>query len=237
MATLYKAALLSTILLSGCATTQQTSDVNDPLEGYNRAMYGFNTTVDKALIKPAAQVYDAVLPEPISWGVSNFFNNISEVSVIVNDLLQFKFDQAADDFGRFALNSTVGFAGIFDVAGHAGYKGHNEDFGQTLGYWGVGPGPYLVLPLFGPSNVRDTFGIAGDILTNPAFDIDHTATRNEFALLGLIDKRANLLAASKVLDQAADDEYSYVRSAYIQRRQNLVFDGAPPEEEFDVFED
>jgi len=233
-----KAGLISAILLlSGCATTQTAEGVNDPFEGYNRAMYSFNDVMDRAVIKPVAKVYDTVLPEPISWGVSNFFSNLTEITVILNDLLQLKFGQAFDDMGRFALNSTVGIAGIFDVAGHAGHKKNDEDFGQTLGFWGVEPGPYVVLPLFGPRNVRDSFGLIGDTYTHPVTYIDHVPTRNQIVATGLVDKRANLLGVEKVLDEAALDEYSYVRDAYTQRRQNLVYDGNPPEEDFDVFTD
>jgi phospholipid-binding lipoprotein MlaA len=225
------------VMLSGCATTQQIDGVNDPYENYNRTMYGFNKTLDKSIIKPAAQVYDAVLPDPISWGISNFFSNLLEVRVVINDLLQFKFEQAADDFGRIALNTTVGFGGIFDVAGHAGHTANDEDFGQTLGVWGVEPGPYLVLPLFGPRNVRDTAGLVGDIYTHPVTYMKDAGTRNAFFLVGLLDKRAALLGIDKVLDEAATDEYSYVRDAYTQQRLNLVYDGNPPEEDFDVFSD
>ena len=235
---LLKTSLLSSILLlSACATTNSSVEANDPFEGYNRAVYAFNTTVDKAIIKPVAKGYDAVLPDPIQMGVSNFFSNLNEITVILNDLLQLKFGQAVDDTGRFLLNSTVGFAGIFDVAGHAGHTGHDEDFGQTLGVWGVEPGAYTVLPFFGPRNVRDSFGLVGDILTDPVTYVDDVGARNALTALKVIDSRANLLGVQKVLDEAAMDEYSYVRDAYIQRRQNLVYDGNPPEEDFDVFED
>lgn len=233
---LFRAGLLAAIvLLSGCATTS--GGANDPLEGYNRAMYSFNDTLDKVIIKPAAQGYDAVLPDPIQKGVSNFFSNLNEITVILNDLLQLKFGQAFHDTGRFVLNSTVGFAGIFDVAGYAGYEKHDEDFGQTLGVWGVEPGAYVVLPFFGPRNVRDSFGLVADIYTDPVTYVDDTSARNALVALQVIDARANLLGVQNVLEEAALDKYSYVRDAYIQRRQNLVYDGNPPEEDFDVFED
>jgi phospholipid-binding lipoprotein MlaA len=224
------------LFLSGCATTSQS---NDPLEGYNRAMYSFNDFADRAVIKPVAKVYDAVTPDPISHGISNFFSNLNEITVILNDLLQFKFNQAAHDTGRFLLNSTVGFAGIFDVAGYAGHTKNDEDFGQTLGAWGVQPGAYVVLPFFGPRTVRDSFGLVADIYTDPVVYIDDVATRNAVAATRIVDNRATLLSAEKVLDEAAIDEYSFVRDAYLQRRQNLVYDGNPPEEydDFDVFSD
>ncbi|MDB2704983.1 VacJ family lipoprotein [Pseudomonadota bacterium] len=233
-----KIILISALaILSGCATTHQVDGVNDPYESYNRTMYSFNKTLDKAIIKPAAQVYDAVLPDPISWGISNFFSNLLEVKVVLNDLLQFKFEQAADDFGRLALNTTVGFGGIFDIAGHAGHTANDEDFGQTLGVWGVEPGPYLVLPLFGPRNIRDTVGLVGDTYSHPVTYLKDAGARNAFVTANLLDKRATALGIDNVLNEATADEYSYVRDAYTQRRLNLVYDGNPPEEDFDVFSD
>ena len=224
--------------LSGCASTY--NNPQDPYEGYNRAMYKFNDTLDKAVIKPVAQGYDAVVPEPISWGISNFFSNLNEITVIINDLLQGKFQQAAHDAGRFGLNSTVGVFGIFDVAGHAGYKKNNEDFGQTLGVWGAEPGAYVVLPLFGPRTVRDSFGLVGDMFTDPVMYVEGDDARLALAGTRLIDSRAKLLGASKVVSEASDDEYAYIRDAYLQRREYLVHDGNPPnaeDEDFDLFDD
>ena len=233
LTSIFRVGLLACLLIvSGCATT---NNPNDPLEGYNRVMYKINSSADSAIFKPAAKVYDAILPDPISHGVSNFFSNLNEITVIINDLLQFKFGQAMDDLGRFGLNTTVGIGGLFDVAGHAGYEKHNEDFGQTLGVWGVESGPYVVLPIFGPRTVRDTVGLVGDYYTDPITYIDHNKTRYSIWAVWAVDKRANLLKAEKVLDEAALDEYSYVRDAYLQHRQNLVYDGNPPEEDFDVF--
>lgn len=230
--------LTSVILLSGCATTQHADGVNDPLEGYNRVMYGFNDAADRTVLKPAAQIYDTILPDPLQKGVSNFFSNLNEITVIINSLLQFKFEQAYNSTGRFLLNTTVGVAGVFDIAGLAGNTGSNEDFGQTLGYWGVNTGPYFVLPLFGPSTIRDGFGGFVDLnVTDPIGYIDHVPTRNQLYALKIVDTRANFLGAEKVLDEATDDEYIFVRDAYLQRRQNLVYDGNPPEEDFDVFSD
>ena len=227
------------LLMSGCATTQQTDETYDPWEGYNRAMYSFNDAFDRTLLKPVAKGYDAILPDAISQAITNIFSNLNEITVIFNDLLQFKFSQAADDTGRFLLNSTVGVAGIFDVAGHAGHEKNNEDFGQTLGTWGFGPGPYFIVPLLGPRNVRDgVFGLAVNIWTEPVSYIDHVPTRNQLYGLWYVDTRANLLSVDKVIDEAAIDEYTYVRDAYLQHRQHLVYDGNPPEDEdFDVFEE
>ncbi|MDX1573183.1 MAG: VacJ family lipoprotein [Methylophaga sp.] len=234
-------ALIATLaFLSGCASTY--NNPQDPYESYNRAMYKFNDTLDKAIIKPVAQGYDVVVPDPISWGVSNFFSNLNEITVIINDLLQGKFQQAAHDAGRFGLNSTVGVFGIFDVAGHAGYKKNNEDFGQTLGVWGAEPGAYIVLPLFGPRTVRDSFGLVGDMFTDPVMYVEGDDARLALAGVRLIDTRTKYLGTSKVLDEATDDEYEYIRNAYLQRRQYLVYDGNPPnaddsDEDFDLFDD
>jgi phospholipid-binding lipoprotein MlaA len=233
---LLKVSMLAMLaLLSGCATTNQSTTSNDPLEGYNRAMYAFNDTVDKAVLKPVAKGYDAVVPSGISQAISNFFSNLNDVTVVINDLLQGKFDQASQDFGRLALNTTVGFGGILDVATMAGHEKNNEDFGQTLGAWGVEPGAYVVLPFFGPRNVRDSFGLVGDIFTDPVTYVEGPGARNAFIATRVVDNRSNLMSVEKVLDEAAIDEYNYVKSAYMQHRQNLVYDGNPPEEDFDVF--
>ncbi|GAB4291762.1 MAG: VacJ family lipoprotein [Methylophaga sp.] len=226
------------LFMTGCATTNQNTSANDPLERYNRAMYKFNDAVDTAIIKPVAKGYDTVVPDPISQGVGNFFSNLDDITVIINDLLQGKFYQAYRDTHRFVLNTTVGVAGIFDVASLSGLNKNDEDFGQTLGVWGAEPGAYVVLPFFGPRNVRDTFGLVGDMFTDPVMYVDGDDAR--FALIGtrVIDTRASLLKAEKVLDEAATDEYSYVRDAYMSRREYLVYDGNPPENnDFDVFED
>ncbi len=237
--TVFRLGVVALVLfMTGCATTNQSAGVSDPLEGYNRAMYKFNDAVDTAVLKPVAKGYDAVVPDPISQGVSNFFSNLNDITVIINDLFQGKFYQAYRDTHRFVLNTTVGVAGIFDVASLSGFTKNNEDFGQTLGVWGAEPGAYIVLPFFGPRSVRDTFGLVGDMFTDPVMYVEGDDAR--LALVGtrVVDTRANLLKAEKVLDQAATDEYSYVRDAYMSRRQYLVFDGNPPvNDEFDVFEE
>jgi phospholipid-binding lipoprotein MlaA len=233
-----KAFVLSVVLaMTGCATTNQTAGVNDPLEGYNRAMYKFNDVLDTTVIKPVSKGYDAVVPDPISHGISNFFSNLNDVTVIINDLLQGKFHQAFQDTHRFVVNTTVGVAGIFDVASLSGLEKNNEDFGQTLGAWGVDPGAYIVLPFFGPRTVRDTVGLVGDYYTDPVTYVEGPGARNAFIGTRVVDTRAGLLKAEKVLDEAAMDEYAYVRDAYLQRRLNLIYDGNPPEEDFDVFSD
>lgn len=233
--------VVSIVLLSGCATTQHNNE-QDPWEGYNRAMYKFNDSVDKAVLKPVAKGYDFIVPEPISWGISNFFSNLNDITVAVNSLLQGKFKQAGHDTGRFLLNSTVGVFGIFDVASHAGRQKNNEDFGQTLGAWGFDSGPYVVLPFMGPRTIRDTFGLVGDIYTDPVTYVSGDDARIAISALRLIDLRASLLGSSSVLETATDDEYAYIRDAYLQRRQFLVHDGNPPnqdnfDEDFDLFDD
>jgi len=198
-------------------------------------MHSFNDTVDKNVLKPVAQGYDFIMPAPASKGVSNFFSNLNEITVIINDVLQFKMMQAFEDTSRFAINSTIGIVGLMDVASDFGFKKNNEDFGQTLGAWGISPGPYLVLPFLGPRDVRDTVGLVGDFYTDPVTYVKGPDARNPIMATRIIDDRANLLKAEKVLDEAAIDEYAYIRDAYLQRRQNLVHDGNPPEDEFDVF--
>ncbi len=205
-----------TVFLGGCATN---GDDRDPIEGFNRAMFNFNEGLDNALFKPVAKGYRAVVPGPVDKGVSNFFGNINDVVTAVNGLLQFEVKQGGSDIARVLINSTIGIFGLFDVATGMGFKKHNEDFGQTLGRWGVGNGPYLVLPLLGPSTVRDTIGFAVD---NQAFDpmykIDHIPTRNSLLVTEAIDTRADLLGASNVLEKAALDRYEFLKESYLQKR-------------------
>ena len=215
-------------LLGGCATS---GNPKDPIEGFNRAMFAFNEGLDAVLIKPVAQGYDMVLPTPVKTGVTNFFGNIADLFIGVNNLLQGKPDQAASDLGRVVVNSTVGILGLFDVASEAGLEKHEEDFGQTFGRWGAGDGAYVVIPVFGPRTVRDTAGLVLDMAADPVGSIDHTATRNALTVLRLIDTRADLLPADKVIAEAALDKYAYVRDGYLQRRRNLVFDGNAPRQD------
>jgi phospholipid-binding lipoprotein MlaA len=226
----FKATLLAltfSALLGGCATS---GNPKDPIEGFNRAMFAFNEGLDTVLIKPVAQGYDAVLPTPVKTGVTNFFGNIADLFIGINNLLQGKPDQALSDLGRVAINSTIGILGLFDVATEAGLEKHEEDFGQTFGRWGMGDGAYVVIPLFGPRTVRDTAGLVLDVAADPVGGIDHVATRNSLATLRLIDTRADLLPADKVIEEAALDKYAYVRDGYLQRRRNLIHDGNPPRE-------
>jgi len=217
-------------MLGGCATS---GNPKDPIEGFNRAMYGFNEAVDTVLIKPVAKGYDAVLPTPVRTGVTNFFGNIADLFIGVNNLFQGKPDQAASDLGRVLINSTIGILGLFDVATEAGLEKHEEDFGQTFGRWGVGNGAYVVLPIFGPRTVRDTVGLVLDMAADPVANVSSVPTRNTLLGLRLVDARADLLPADKVIEEAALDKYSYVRDGYLQRRRNLVHDGNPPRELLD----
>jgi phospholipid-binding lipoprotein MlaA len=217
-------------LLAGCATD---GNPRDPLEGFNRAMFAFNEGLDKVLVKPVAQVYDAALPLPARSGVSNAFSNAADPMIAVNNLLQGKPAEALSDIGRVLINSTLGIFGLFDVATEFGLDKHEEDIGQTLGRWGVGDGAYLVLPVLGPRTVRDTFGWILDVKLDPVWQFDHVPTRNTLTALRFVDARANLLPTDKVIEEAALDKYSYLRNAYLQRRRNLIYDGDPPRERFE----
>jgi len=220
-------ALCLLALLSGCATTGETNP-RDPWEGFNRPVYAFNDTVDKAVLKPVAQGYQKVMPEFAQTGVNNFFGNINDVATGLNNILQGKPSQGVGDLGRFVVNSVVGIFGFWDVATPMGLEKHDEDFGQTLGVWGVPSGPYLMLPLFGPSTARDA----------PARIVDPQYVWGRYIepesvgwiLFGvdITRSRANLLRNEKLLDDAAIDKYSFIRDAWLQRRQNQVYDGKPP---------
>lgn len=215
--------------LGGCATTG--GNPGDPLESYNRAMFKFNDGVDKAIIKPVASGYKAVLPEFARTGVSNFFSNLGDIWIGINNVLQGKIGAGASDFGRFAINTTAGIFGLFDVASNAGLEKHNEDFGQTLGRWGIGSGVYVVLPILGSSSVRDAFSrLAVDWHGDPLWYVSNVPTRNELLGVRLVNERANLLDIGQMAEEAALDHYAYVRGAYLQRRRSLVYDGAPPRE-------
>ncbi len=224
--------IISLSVISGCSTTP--SHPGDPFEPLNRKMFLFNDNLDKAILKPVAITYKAITPEPVNKGISNFFSNLGDVIVIANDLLQFKLRQAASDSGRLLVNTTVGLLGFVDVATGIGLPKHNEDFGQTLGYWGLNNGPYFVLPFVGPSTMRDTIGLSADIFLDPIsyytrISGNTSANRAVRSTKGIdiIDKRAGLLGLEGVLNDAAIDKYNYYREAYLQRRDYLVNDGNP----------
>lgn len=222
------ACLSLALLLSGCANAP---DRKDPLEPLNRKIYSFNDKVDKAILKPVAKGYEKITPQGVRIMIGNFFSNLDDVVVTVNDILQLKGRQAFSDAGRVLVNSTIGFAGLVDVAGPAGFSKHDEDFGQTLGYWGVKPGPYLVLPFLGPSDFRDGVGTVVDWQYYPLYRTTDVARKNSLVALGGVDKRAGLLDSENILMQAAIDPYVFVREAYLQHRQSLVYDGNPPMED------
>ena len=218
-----------TIGLAGCAVN---GDPRDPMEPMNRAIHDFNEGFDRMILKPVAQGYDAILPGFAKTGVRNFFSNLGDVTVLANDVLQFKLEQGSRDFMRLAFNSTFGLFGLLDVASEMGLHKHEEDFGQTLGRWGVGAGPYLVLPFLGPSSIRDTAGFVVDTNTTDMVLNDHdVATRNQAFALRVVSRRADLLEAKKAVDAAALDGYEFSRDLYLERRKSQVHDGHPPREE------
>jgi phospholipid-binding lipoprotein MlaA len=225
--TLMKAALTLAIVgqLGGCATA---GGNKDPAEGVNRAVFALNEGLDALVIRPVAKAYDTVVPPPARTGVANFFGNIGDVFIAVNNLLQGKPGDAVSDAGRVLVNSTIGILGLFDVATDLGLEKHEEDFGQTFGRWGAEPGAYLVLPFFGPRTVRDTAGLVLDVAADPVGNVDYVPTRNTLTALRITSDRAALLPADKVIEEAALDKYAYLRDAYLQRRRNLVHDGSPP---------
>jgi|SRR5690606_27023827 len=195
----------------------------DPWEGFNRKVFAFNDVADRYVLKPVAKGYQAVTPQFVERGVHNMFGNLGEIRNVVNDLLQAKFQHGAQDAGRFVVNSTVGVLGFFDVASKIGLEAHDEDFGQTLGYWGLESGPYIVLPLLGPRTVRDAVGSIPDGYTDPVvMGVDHVPTRNQILGLRVVDVRASLLQAEELM---SGDRYIFMRDAYLQRRHFLVKDG------------
>jgi phospholipid-binding lipoprotein MlaA len=227
--------LLALLVLAGglaaCASIPPGAGTNpvDPWEVYNRHVFDLNDRVDRAVVKPIAEAYEAVLPREVRVCINNAFLNLLEPVNAINNLLQGKPSEAMSDVCRLAVNSTIGLLGCFDVAAKAGAPRSNEDFGQTLGRWGLQPGPYFVLPVLGPSSVRDTFGRLFDFLgTDPLWYIQDIPTRNTLVGTRLIDTRASLLPAEKVLEAAALDRYQFIRDAYLQLRRNLVYDGNPP---------
>ena len=217
------------LLLSGCAST---NNPRDPLEPMNRVVYQFNNGLDKVLIQPAATVYKTVLPQFMRTGVNNFAGNLYDLLTALNNMLQGKFGDGLSDTGRVLVNSTLGVAGLLDVGTEIGLEKHREDFGQTLGHWGVADGPYLQIPVLGPSSFRDGVGLFVDVKLDPVGWLwrNDVPTRNSLWGLFVVNLRANLLDSTKIFDEAALDPYEFQREAYLQRRRNLVYDGNPPPE-------
>jgi phospholipid-binding lipoprotein MlaA len=233
MRSLLAAPLALLLIATGCASTSGTRNPKDPWEGYNRPMHEINEQLDRAVLKPVAQGYVKVIPEFARAGVSNFFGNLNDVGTGVNNFLQGKPREGATDLGRFAFNSVVGIFGLWDVASAAGLDKHNEDFGQTLGVWGMPSGPYFVIPLLGPSSARD----APARLVDPQYAtgrwIDDAAVSWAMFGLDVVNMRAYLLQSEKILDEAALDRYSFIRDAWLQRRRSQVYDGNPPKDKDD----
>lgn len=226
--------ILPAVLLAaaGCASTAD-RDPRDPLEPMNRAVYQFNEAIDETVAKPVAILYRDVVPAPARGWVRNFFGNIGDVFIGANNLLQGKVGDGLQDWFRVAVNTVMGPLGINDWASEMGIEKHNEDFGQTFGWWGAGPGPYLVLPILGSSTVRDGAGAVLDWAFDPVGEVDPTRVRNAMVVTRLVGVRADLLEASRILDEAALDKYTFQRDAYLQRRRSLVYDGRAPRERFE----
>jgi phospholipid-binding lipoprotein MlaA len=219
-------ALALTSVAAGCASVPNPTP-NDPWESYNRSMYTFNDTVDRAVLKPVAQGYQAITPQPVRTCIHNMFNNLGDIWSGLNSVLQGRIPDGINTFGRVMFNSTMGLGGCIDVASMNGSKRIANDFGVTLGVWGFAPGPYVVLPFLGPSTVRDGAGIATSFASGvspytPIFAIDNVPVRNSIVALGIIDLRASLLSADDLINRTALDKYSFIRDAYLQRRKALV---------------
>ncbi len=230
--------VIAVLALTACATTpQREAEKNDPWQGWNKGAQSFNDSFDKYLLKPVAKGYLDVTNTAIDDGVTHFFSNINDIGVTLNDLLQFKLLQSGMDFSRFMINTTAGVGGVFDWASKLDLPKHDEDFGQTLGYWGVPSGPYLVLPLFGPSSPRDTVGLIGDAFMDPLTYVSifggfvGTAASAGTSALDVTDTRAGVMTTEKVLDEATGaDRYDFIRNSYQQHREYLIYDGNPPNE-------
>ena len=233
-------AVLALSLLGGCASVggdgakrQGPGQRVDPWERWNRKVFAFNEDLDKHVLKPVATAYQKVVPELVRTGVDNFFTNAADGWSAVNHLLQGKWQSGFEMTVRFTTNTVFGFAGLLDIASEAGLESQPEDFGQTLGRWGFGAGAYIVWPVLGPSSVRDSVGLPLDLMASPATVINDGRSKVSITLLQLVNKRASLLGASRVLDDIALDKYSFVRDAYLARRRSLVYDGNPPDSKSD----
>ncbi len=229
--------LAAALVLAGCAHVgpRDSSPASiDPWENWNRKVFSFNEALDRAVLEPVATTYTKVVPQPVRTGVSNFFGNVADAWSAVNNFLQGKLGNGLHDVMRVGTNTVLGFGGLLDIASEAGLHAQREDLGQTLGRWGFAPGPYVVWPVLGPSSVRESFALPFDRYATASTLFSDTPTRLSLLTLELVDTRASLLGASRVLDDIALDKYSFVRGAYLQRRQSLVYDGDPP---LDAYED
>ena len=223
-------------VLTGCATTAPGADqsVNrnpaDPLEPFNRSVSRFNDVVDDNVLVPVATAYRRVLPSPVRTGVNNFFGNLGEVWNFANSVAQLKPQASLETLMRFNVNTFFGLGGLLDIATEVGIDRHSEDFGQTLGHWGVPPGPYVVIPLLGPSTLRDTAALPVDVYGDLVAQVSDVPVRNSMYVLRIVDLRSNYLRAGQLLGDAALDKYSFTRDAYLQRRRSDVYDGNPPDD-------
>lgn len=232
-------SLMFTTLLAGCSTTNTKNNQQDPWEHWNRGAQEFNDQLDSTIIKPLAKSYLWVTPKFVNDGITNFFSNINDIGVTVNDLLQFKMLQSGMDASRFLINSTAGVVGFIDVAKMLDLPKHNEDFGQTLGTWGIPSGNYLVLPFFGASSPREVAGSIGDALLNPltytfvfaGSGAAVSAINGGSKAVDLTDTRADLIPKEKIVNEASVDRYSFIKNAYQQRREYLLHDGKVPEQD------
>jgi len=222
-------ALALGLQLSGCASGPQ-AHAADPLEPWNRGVYKFNDALDRTVLKPVATVYQESTPEMMRRGIGNFFANLEDAWTMVNSALQLKGQAAAESLTRFWVNTFMGLGGVIDVASEMQIPRHNEDFGQTLGYWGVGAGPYVMLPLLGPSTLRDTAALPADWRGDLVTHVEDVPVRNTLLGVRVVHRRAGLLKQEGLLEGAALDKYNFLRDAFLQHRRNLVYDGDPPEE-------
>ena len=203
------------------------------MESYNRKIHAFNRVLDRTLLRPIALSYRSLTPAPINQGITHFFQNLADVNSAINNLFQFKLSRFGSDLARVATNSTVGVLGFFDVASNIGLPSYKEDFGQTFGYWGAEESPYLVLPVLGPSTLRDTVGLAGDLLADPFFSLEKNRIYWGFIALRAVDARADLLTASDLMESAALDPYGFLRDSYLQQRRHQIYDGNPPPDAYE----
>lgn len=211
-------------LLGGCASTRYTNP-DDPWEGFNRGVFSFNEGMDKYLLKPVAQGYDFITPTPIQTGVTNFFGNLGDLRSFANNLLQGRLGDGMSDLMRFTFNSTFGIAGLLDIASEAGLQKQNNDFGRTLATWGVGEGPFIMVPFFGPRTTRDALTIPVDIYSYPVTYIDHIPTRTALAILNIVNTRTHALGMERTLEEATTDKYAFMRDFYLQQRRYRTSDG------------
>ncbi|MDJ0910927.1 MAG: VacJ family lipoprotein [Woeseiaceae bacterium] len=232
------AALAAVAFLAGCSSQNISNVEHDPLEGFNRGVYAVNDATDRVLVKPLARGYKAITPRFARRSVSNFFDNLVTPRSSLNNFLQGKPGRGFSDLGRFAMNSTFGVGGLFDVATSAGLEATDEDFGQTLAVWGVAPGPYVVLPMLGPRTLRDTIAMPVDFLADPTYHYDETSVKDKLRVLQIINLRARLLAADALLEES-NDPYITLRESYLQNREYEIYDGDPPLDDdfYDEFDD